>query len=189
MLKRAHPNLTILLFDLPTQLYVCNQYLSKVFEGEDLVSNYSEGRVIESPDQIRLGKINIIPHWKFHLFAGFKFDLLWNAASFQEMSPTTALSYLQVANGADAMFLMYNIKYKGLHAFPGERGVLTQHYIKNYREIDRAPAALALTPEKWIYFDSFWKRKSKSQKKKSLAREQSRLMSATKSLAHWILRK
>lgn len=158
MLKKAHPDLTIVLFDLPTQIYVCNQYLSKVFEGTGLVADYRAGRQIDSFAKIERGRINILPHWKFPIVHDAEFDLLWNAASFQEMAAPTALQYLDGASRAWAMFLMYNIKYRGLGKFPGERGIISQEHIKGFREIDRTPARLALTPETWLYHDSFWTR-------------------------------
>jgi len=42
VLKKLHPHLRILLFDLPTQLYVCEQYLKNVFKQEAV--SYLENR-------------------------------------------------------------------------------------------------------------------------------------------------
>ena len=156
MLMKAHPGLTILLFDLPTQLYVCNQYLKKVFEVEDLVVDYRKGRNVEAFPDVQLGKINILPHWKFSILDGVNFDLLWNAASFQEMALETSKRYLKTARGAAAMYLMHNIKYRGLQKFPGERGVISPDFISSHTEIDRQPANLALKPFTWLYHDSLW---------------------------------
>lgn len=160
MLKKAHPELTIVLFDLPTQLYVCNQYLRKVFEGTDMVADYSVCRNYTSFKDIQKGKINILPNWKFPIVAGKRFDLLWNSASFQEMDEATAKHYLNLASSASAMFLMHNIKYRAKRSLPGERGVISPNVLKNHFEKDRTGARLAYTPQKWNYFDSFWMRKS-----------------------------
>jgi hypothetical protein len=163
MPKKAHPNLTIVLFDLPTQLYVCNQYLKKVFEGTDTVVDYSVCRNYTSFADIRRGKINILPNWKFPIVVGKQFDLLWNAASFQEMAETTARQYLDLASSALAMFLMYNIKFRPKSYLLGERGVISSKFLPYHHEKDRIVARLAYMPPKWIYFDSFWVRKNSAE--------------------------
>jgi putative sugar O-methyltransferase len=38
LLKKVYPNLTVLCFDLPAQLYLCEQYLVNVFGQEEVVS-------------------------------------------------------------------------------------------------------------------------------------------------------
>ena len=86
MIKKAHPAATLVLFDLPTQLYVCNQYLTAVFAGCDEVVDYRAGRNLRSLSEIHRGKINILPYWKFPLVEGATYDLFWNAASLQEMA-------------------------------------------------------------------------------------------------------
>jgi putative sugar O-methyltransferase len=158
LLKRAHPNLTIVLFDLPTQLYVANQYLTKVFEGTGDVVDYRACRDISSFDGIVRGKINILPHWKYPIVNNREFDLLWNAASFQEMGPETAKSYLNGAASAKHLFLMYNIKYRENAPLPGARGMIDPKYLTTHLERDRIVAKLALQPPIWLYFDSFWDR-------------------------------
>lgn len=161
MLKKAHPELTILLFDLPTQLYVCNQYLTKVFEDSDQVIPYRQAKLIERYEDIPLGKIVILPHWKFPMLSGKRFDLLWNAASFQEMDPVSALPYLHAASAAKAMYLMHNIKYR-LNATPGSRGVITEHHIKSHIEVDRVQAKHVQPTLQPQYFDSYWRHRDDS---------------------------
>lgn len=155
MLKRAHPGLTILLFDLPTQLYVANQYLSRVFGSTDVVG-YRRTREFKDFSDIERGKINIMPHWQYPLVDGVDFDLLWNAASFQEMGRETALTYLNGARSARAMFLMHNIKFRPATPPPGVRGVIDPEILSGFREIDRSLARMAVMTSKWIYFDSYW---------------------------------
>lgn len=158
LLKKAHPDLTIVLFDLPTQLYVAHQYLAAVFSDSDEVVDYRTTRTFRSFDDIRRRKINILPNWLFPIVRGAAIDLLWNAASFQEMAPEVALSYLRAASSAAGMFLMHNIKYKPDAPWPGSRGVIDPAHLPGFREVDRTPARLALTPATWLYFDSLWKR-------------------------------
>jgi putative sugar O-methyltransferase len=158
MLKKAHPKLTLILLDIPTQLYVCNQYLTEVF-GRDQIVGYRECRNIESLGEVVAGKINILPHWKSGLLRGRPFDLFWNAASLQEMDPVTARGYIgDIASSAGAAFLMYNIKYDDKSEYlGGRRGCMEPENLGGLTEIDRVPAGLALRPAKWQYFDSFWK--------------------------------
>ena len=148
--------MTLVLFDLPTQIYVCNQYLSKVFEGTDQVVDYRRGRRVKSFSDIQPGKINILPHWRYPIMRGREYDLLWNAASFQEMALKTAKRYLDGAAGARSMFLMHNIKFNGLAPLPGLRGAISAEHIPTHREMDRSLARLALVPDYWLYHDSFW---------------------------------
>jgi putative sugar O-methyltransferase len=158
MLKKAHPNLSLLLFDLPTQLYVCNQYLSKVFEGSDVVVPYEEARKFRTFNEIPRGKIVILPHWKFSLVEGETFDLLWNAASFQEMDQATAAGYLKKARGAGAMYLMHNIKRRPGIPPPGNRGVINRKFLPEHIEVDRVQARHVQPNLNTLYFDSFWQR-------------------------------
>lgn len=155
MLKRAHPNITIILFDLPTQLYVCHQYLSKVFEGEDKIVPYETTRNFSSFSDVVKGKINILPNWKFPILEGVEVDLFWNAASLQEMGPETASQYLEYAKGAKNQYLMYNIKYKTTPKYYTFRGVIGGENMLHLDELDRSVAKMAYNTNN-IYFDSFW---------------------------------
>lgn len=160
MLKKAHPDLTILLFDLPTQLYVCNQYLTNAIPND--VASYEECTPISTIRAIHKGKINILPHWKFPIVDGERFDLFWNAASLQEMAPETCEKYLGAISQAKALYLLYNIKYAGFTAYPGNRGLITPQHLPNHRERSRDLAQLALPPSSWLYFDSFWQSKKRT---------------------------
>jgi putative sugar O-methyltransferase len=162
MLKRAHPNLTLLLFDLPTQIYITDRYLSKVLGPTGDVANYRECRNVNNFKDIKLGKINIFPHWKFSIVNDCEFDLLWNAASFQEMAAPTSCRYLSGCHNAKALYIMHNIKYRGTKFFPGYRGSIDATNIPAHYEHYRQSAHLALVPPTWLYCDSFWKRRSQS---------------------------
>lgn len=93
ILKKAYPNITILCFDLPGQLFLCEQYLLKALP---------EGCVISSRDTINLkdlnglqrGKVYMFGNWEFPLLRDFTFDVFWNAASFGEMEPDIVSNYL-----------------------------------------------------------------------------------------------
>lgn len=93
ILKKAYPNLTILCFDLPAQLYLCEKYLTGVF-GPDAIESSENNLHITDLSTIKKGKINFLGNWQMPLLKGFAFDVFWNAASFGEMEPDIVANYL-----------------------------------------------------------------------------------------------
>lgn len=93
ILKKLYPDLTILCFDLPAQLYLCEQYLTGVF-GEQAVVSSSQNLELQSLSGIEKGKIHFFGNWQMPLLKGFAFDVFWNAASFGEMEPHIVANYL-----------------------------------------------------------------------------------------------
>lgn len=93
VLKKAHKNLTILCFDLPVQIFLCEQYLMNILGKENIVSSE---KTIHWKDLslIEKGKIHFFGNWQFPLLKNFKFDVFWNAASFGEMEPKIVQNYL-----------------------------------------------------------------------------------------------
>ncbi len=94
-LAQLYENATFILFDIPPQLYVANQYLSSIFED----------RVIKYEDAIKLdpkngmlerikGKIVMLPTWSMPAWKNVKIDVFWNSASFSEMEPEAVKNYL-----------------------------------------------------------------------------------------------
>lgn len=165
LLKKAHPGATILLFDIPPQLYVANQYLKSVFPGE--VVDYSRTREITRAAEIEKGKIHLFPNWKIGIAAEIDIDLFWNAASFQEMEPETVKHYLQYVSHAANVYLMQVMYGQSQAPRPGDAGVLQKtqlphyfEYLHNHQIIDLTTAALAI-PLPYVdfrYSDTFWQR-------------------------------
>jgi putative sugar O-methyltransferase len=95
VMARLFPRATLLLFDIPPQLYVANQYLRTVFG--DRVVNYDEAVGVtpqgQLPESVR-GRIVVLPTWRFPAWSGVAIDLFWNSASFQEMEPHIVRNYL-----------------------------------------------------------------------------------------------
>src|SRR3989442_5199530 len=91
------PHATLLLFDIPPQLYVSHQYLASVFSNR--VIGYDEAVSIAPecmiPDHAR-GKIVILPTCRLPNWAGVHVDLFWNSASFQEIEPHVVAKYLRL---------------------------------------------------------------------------------------------
>lgn len=159
LLKKLHPQLTILAFDIAPPLYVCEQDLKAVFP--DAVVSYRETRELTSLGDIPPGSIAILGTQQFSLLREAAVDLFWNAASFQEMEPDVVANYLAiVAESARAVFLHQAERGQSRAATSGEHGVLEpttfEHYLaamSNYRLVDLSEAGL--DPE---YRHAFWER-------------------------------
>jgi len=97
VLAHLFPRATLLLFDIPPQLYVAHQYLTTVFA--DRVIGYDAAVTLTPdgsiPDNVR-GKIVILPTFRFPDWAGVNIDVFWNSASFQEMEPDVVTNYLRL---------------------------------------------------------------------------------------------
>jgi putative sugar O-methyltransferase len=98
ILRKLYPDITILCFDMPAQIYLAQKYLSEVFKNERLVK-LEETIDWKDLNSIRKGHIHLIGNWQFPLLAGKKFDLFWNAASFGEMEPEVVNNYLKFISG------------------------------------------------------------------------------------------
>jgi len=163
VIKKLHPGICFLLFDIPPQLYVCEQYLSAVFP--DSVVSYKDTRNMDSIPEIRKGKIFVFGNWKFPILEQVKIDLFWNAASFQEMEPEVVANYLNYINRqANAVFLQELMSGTDVARKKGNHGVLRQTKLEDYKSgltnfqlVDISPC---LRPIGRLtgYSDSFWKR-------------------------------
>ena len=105
-----NPEQTIILFDIPPQLYILNQYLKKRF-GSRVIPYETAVEIDMSgkrslPDELR-GKIIILPTARMPDWSTLKIDLFWNCASFQEMEPNVVRNYLQMAKAMqpEAVFI------------------------------------------------------------------------------------
>ena len=106
ILKKMYPNLTILCFDLPAQLYLCEKYLLNVFDASTIVSSEHNLEVTDLAN-LEKGKVHLFGNWQFPLLKNFKFDIFWNAASFGEMEPDIVANYLSYVKGNAAwVYLM-----------------------------------------------------------------------------------
>ncbi len=155
IIKTLHPQISYLNFDLPIQIYCCEQYLKKLFPN-DLIS-YRETRKWEKIPKLIPGKIYMLGSWQFPLLKSSKFDLFWNSASFQEMEPDVVENYLSIIqNSAKNIYLNQN-----MNGMPqGEKGTLRvikatteRHYfnsLSNFQMINRSDAFYPLSRAKGI---------------------------------------
>jgi putative sugar O-methyltransferase len=164
VLAKLYPDATILIFDIPPQLYVANQYLSTIFG--DRVLSYRETKDITKVSQIRRGGIHIFPNWRFDLVRELNADLFWSTATFGEMEPEVVLNYLKyVQQSTKNVYLMQVMTGRNRAILPWRRGVINpttiEHYsigLQGFNCVNREPASLADGRFAGKYEDSFWKR-------------------------------
>ncbi len=167
VLKKLHPHLTFVLFDIPPALYVSHQYLRAVFG--DRVVPYRETRTMSALDRLEPGRIYVFGSWKFPLLASMRDYVFWNAASLQEMEPEIAANYLRyVDDGASAVYLNELMAGQFQARGRGQHGVLEQtvfaHYeaaLRNFRLVARQRARLPIgfLVEHGPYEETVWIRK------------------------------
>lgn len=167
LLAKLYPHITFLLFDIPPQLYVCQQYLKKIFP--DKVVDYKDTSDIETISSLESGKIYLFGSWKFPILRNEKIDLFWNCASFQEMEPNVVENYLSFVNAsASHIYLGEKMDGKTVSTDAGRHGVLSAVTIDNYREAltsfnleDMSPIVTTkISPMQKGYMDSFWSKKT-----------------------------
>lgn len=142
MLKKLYPGMTILCFDLPASLFLCELYLSQALGGEVVVGTE---RTSSWTDLSRLerGKVHFFGNWQFPVLRDFAFDVFWNAASFGEMEPHVVEHYLEIVLGnAAAIYL--------LQARHGKETVGTAHVERQttFADYDRFVAGYELMAER-----------------------------------------
>ncbi len=177
VLKKLHPGLSFLIFDIPPQLYVCEQYLKAVFPND--VISYRETKGLSDISSPSTGKIYIFGSYKFPILESVKTDLFWNAASLQEIEPEMAKHYLSFVNrSAKALYLhewMSGVRQKGKKGLIITRVCETQlkHYeeaLTNFKRIDLSPAyILPKMRRSENYKDSFWTRDDSLDLRRSLS--------------------
>jgi putative sugar O-methyltransferase len=128
VLAHLLPNATLFVVDIPPQLYVTNQYLSKVFG--DRVIPYRKAIALKPktgqglPVEVK-GKIVILPSWQMPAWSDIKINLFWNSASFQEMEPDVVTNYLGLVKKMSPEWIYINAlpggNYRGTWS-PGKGG-------------------------------------------------------------------
>lgn len=107
ILKKIYPGLTILCFDLPAPLFLCEQYLSKALGENMMVKSDRTINATNLNDVVEKGKVHIFGNWLFPLLKTFKTDVFWNGASFGEMEPEIVKNYLSyIKDNCESVFLL-----------------------------------------------------------------------------------
>lgn len=98
VLKKIYPNITVLCFDLPAQIYLCEKYLTQALGTENIVGTDVTLNWKDMAD-VKRGGIHFLGNWQVPLLQDFQFDVFWNAASFGEMEPGVVKNYLKYIKG------------------------------------------------------------------------------------------
>jgi putative sugar O-methyltransferase len=166
VLRKLHPGMSFLLFDIPPQLYVAECFLDTVFPGD--VISYEQTRDWTTLPEVQPGKIYMFGSWKFPLLDHARMDLFWNAASLQEMEPDVVANYLRPINAAAShVFLHEFMQGQGVAGRKGASGVLEpttlEHYraaLSNFDLIDLSPSRKPAGHLLLNHSDSFWTRRT-----------------------------
>ncbi len=166
VIKKLHPHITFLLFDISPQLYVGERYLATVFP-DDVIS-YEKNRNMQSIPQLEKGKIYMFGSWQFPLLQEFKYDMFFNLTSFQEMEPHVVANYLKFVDGnARYVYLHSKMDGKEVAAQKGGFGVMEptklvhfQQGLTAYDMADIRDSRKETGELKWNgHKDAFWIRK------------------------------
>jgi len=98
VLKKLFPDMTILCFDMPAQLYLCQLFLCNSL-GEKNVVKIEETHNWVDLSKVEKGKVHFLGNWQIPLIKNFKHDVFWNAASFGEMEPHIVENYMSYVLG------------------------------------------------------------------------------------------
>src|SRR5262249_9020527 len=98
VLAKLHPELTLLLFDIPPQLYICEQYLKAVFG--DRVISYRQARTLLPDSKPTKGKIHVLGNWMLDRVVQSHVDLFWSACTLCSTEPETVATYLSIVDQA-----------------------------------------------------------------------------------------
>jgi putative sugar O-methyltransferase len=98
LLKKLYPNMTVLCFDLPAQLYLCQRYLTEAL-GRDAVVGTEVTLPWSDLRMLQKGKVHCFGNWQMPILNALDFDVFWNAASFGEMEPGVVERYLSYVRG------------------------------------------------------------------------------------------
>jgi len=130
ILKKVFPDLTILCFDLPAPLYLCEQYLAAVLGNNAIVKSNRTLQATNLNECLEKGKVHLFGNWKFPLLKSLKIDLFWNAASFGEMEKDIVQNYLSyIRENCEAIYLLQARNGKESYA---NSGVVTPLKFNDY---------------------------------------------------------
>ncbi|HMS52434.1 MAG: putative sugar O-methyltransferase [Sphingobacteriales bacterium] len=164
ILKKAYPNLTVLCFDLPAPLYLCEHYLTQALGAANIVSS-EKTLEMKNLDNLEKGKVYMFSSWQFPLLKNFKADVFWNAASFGEMEPEIVKNYLSsVLGNVNWIYLLQAQKGKESHNTSGVVKPTTfydyDNMLKGYtlKETHDAYQAHRRMAETGGYFEAIWQK-------------------------------
>ncbi|MBT8436344.1 MAG: putative sugar O-methyltransferase [Gammaproteobacteria bacterium] len=164
ILKKYYPHLTFYLLDLAPYLYVCHQFLAKLFP--ECHVPYQDTAEQQTVSATRKGDIIYLGNGRLNDLRPKGVTLFWNSASFGEMEPEVVENYIQeTSEWADGVYLYQVMAGKELGSV-GKGGVLKkttfEHYQKflgqDYSLVDRshAESPLSLQHSSIGHDDAIW---------------------------------
>lgn len=164
VLKRLYPDMTILCFDMPAQLFLCEQYFSQAMDVPIVPAR--ETLRWTDLNGIRPGHIHFLGNWQIPLLKKTEFDCFWSAASFGEMEPDVVDNYLKhVRPGAKWIYLMQARHGKETDATARVERTTTfddyNSFLSDFELVDSQDAWTSLGPQSLSggYFEAVWKKK------------------------------
>ena len=165
VLKKVFPKLTILCFDLPFPLVLCEKFISESLGSHSVVSS-AETSTYKDLKQLENGKVYFFGNWQFPILKDFNFDVFWNAASFGEMEPHIVKNYLKYIIGScKFIYLLQARKGKESSKSSGVVSPITfldyKQMLTNYElkeEIDAFEAHRRMS-QSGGYFQAVWESK------------------------------
>jgi putative sugar O-methyltransferase len=164
VLKKLYPDITVLCFDLPIQVYLCERYLlqalgEKNIVGTDVTLNWKDLSGIQK------GHVHCLGNWQIPLIKDLKFDVFWNAASFGEMEPKVVANYLSYVKGNARWIYLLQVRYgkqttgkthvKDPITFADYNTLLSGYILKEEQDAWRAHKRLS---DSGGYFEGVWAR-------------------------------
>jgi len=158
IIKKLHPDITFFLFDLPPQLYICEQYLSTVFP-ESVVSYEETRKMINIPNNTK-GKIFIFGPWQLPKLENLQYEIFWSSATLQEQEKPAVSNYLKFVNkqATKFVFLYEQMKRKKL-----PQNATENDYNKGLPDFELLDSSPAVTHARGSEFYIFSVRKRKNE--------------------------
>lgn len=164
VLKKLYPRMTILCFDMPAQIFLCEQYLAQALGPENIVGTEVTLRW-QDLSGLKKGGVHFLGNWQVPLLRGFRHDVFWNAASFGEMEPAVVANYLSYIKGSAAWIYLLQARHGketagATHvekpiALDDYRQLLSGYALQEEQDAWRAQKRLS---ESGGYFESMWSR-------------------------------
>lgn len=164
VLKKLYPGLTVLCFDLPAQIFLCETYLSEAL-GKESVVGTDTTLMWDDLSHLKEGYIYFFGNWQIPLLNDFKFDIFLNAASFGEMEPEIVNNYLSHIKGKAKWIYLLQARHgkettgkshvKGKSTFDDYNRVLSGYLLQDSHDAYQAHRRLSQTGG---YFEGVWKK-------------------------------
>ncbi len=168
ILKKLYPGMTILCFDLPAQIFLCETYLTHAL-GRGQIVGTEETAQMTDLSGLQRGLVYCFGNWQFPLLEHFKFDGFWNAASFGEMEPAVVQNYLSyVLGNAEWIYLLQARRGKETVGRARVRQPITfedyARYLPGYslRKQQHAYQAHKRLTQSGGYFEAVWVKEERS---------------------------